>query len=65
MRPAARIVRTAPTGSTIPDRTPPAKALVFPIPSERRGIEIMAPSGKFWMAIPIERAMAPIIVIWA
>ena len=30
--------------------------------SQRSGIEIMAPSGTFWMAIPSERANAPAMV---
>ena len=47
MRSAARMVSSAPTGSTAPDSTPPAKARDFFSPSARRGMEMMAPSGKF------------------
>jgi len=45
--PAARIVNTAPMGSTMPDSTPPQNARPFFIPSARSGMEMMAPSGKF------------------
>ena len=45
--PAARIVRIAPIGSTIPESTPPKNAFGFPVPSARSGMEIIAPSGKF------------------
>ena len=34
------------------------------MPSERRGMEMIAPSGKFWIAIPIESAIIPLNVIW-
>ena len=50
-------------GSTTPDSTPPAKARSFPSPSARRGMETMAPSGKFWTAMPRESASTPIAVI--
>ena len=63
--PAARIVITAPIGSTIPDKTPPIKAFVLLIPSERSGMDMIAPSGKFWIAIPSDSASAPISVICA
>ena len=42
-------------GSTIPERVPQRKAFDLLMPSARRGMEIMAPSGKFWMAMPRER----------
>ena len=61
--PAARIVSTAPMGSTMPDSTPSQNARRFGIPSARRGMEMMAPSGKFWMAMPRESASAPAAVI--
>ena len=61
--PAARIVSIAPTGSTIPESTPPAKAFDTFIPSALSGMEIIAPSGKFWIAIPSDSASAPINVI--
>ena len=35
------------------------------IPSARSGMEMMAPSGKFWMAMPSDKASAPAAVIWA
>ena len=41
------IVITAPIGSTIPDRVPYKNALNFDTPSLFKGIEIIAPSGKF------------------
>ena len=47
----------------IPDSTPPQNARPFFIPSARSGIEMMAPSGKFWMAMPRESASAPAAVI--
>ena len=62
---AARIVTTAPIGSTTPESTPPAKALPLLSPSARRGIEMMAPSGKFWMAMPRDRGPALAAVICA
>ena len=52
-------------GSTIPERVPQRKAFDLLMPSARRGMEIMAPSGKFWMAMPRERASAPAAVICA
>lgn len=61
--PFHRIVSTAPMGSTMPDSTPSQNARRFGIPSARRGMEMMAPSGKFWMAIPRESANAPAAVI--
>ena len=45
-------------GSTIPDNAPIANALPLPIPSEWRGMERIAPSGKFCIAIPIANAHA-------
>ena len=51
---------TAPTGSTTPDRTPYTKALAFDMPRARSGMEIIAPSGKFWIAIPMDSARAPL-----
>lgn len=55
----------APIGSTTPESTPPAKARPLPAPSARRGREIMAPSGKFWMAMPRDSASAPAAEICA
>ena len=59
------MVSTAPIGSTTPESTPPQKAFPFFIPSARRGMEMIAPSGKFWMAMPSDSANAPAAVIWA
>ena len=59
------MVSTAPMGSTTPERTPSRKARPLGIPSARRGREMMAPSGKFWMAMPRDSARAPAAVIWA
>ena len=57
------MVIIAPIGSTIPDNAPYKNAFVFDMPSLFSGIEIIAPSGKFWIAIPIAKANAPAIVI--
>ena len=54
---------TGAIGSTIPESTPPKNAFGFPVPSARSGMEIIAPSGKFWIAIPSDSASAPINVI--
>ena len=56
---AARMVNRAAMGSTAPDSTPSRKARPLPAPSARRGMDTMAPSGKFWMAMPRDRARAP------
>ena len=63
--PAARMVSSAPSGSTAPESVPYQKALALPAPSARRGMEMIAPSGKFWMAMPSARANAPPAVISA
>ena len=60
---AANMVSTAPMGSTTPDSTPPKKARPFFIPSARSGMETIAPSGKFWMAMPSDNASAPAAVM--
>ena len=57
------IVRSAAIGSTIPDSVPIMNDFVFVYPSPFNGIDIIAPSGKFCIAIPIERASAPAYVI--
>ena len=44
---ASKNVRRPASGSTIPDKTPYQQLFAFEIPLECRGIEIMAPSGKF------------------
>ena len=61
--PAAQMVNSAPTGSTAPDSVPAQKARSRLMPSAFSGIEIMAPSGKFWMAMPRDSASAPIAVM--
>ena len=59
------IAITADIGSTIPERVPYKKALPLEIPSAFKGIDIIAPSGKFCMAIPTASTIAPAIVILA
>ena len=49
----------AATGSTAPDAVPYRNARLLDIPPARRGMEMMAPSGKFWRAIPRASASAP------
>ncbi len=56
---ASIIVIIAPKGSTAPESTPPRNACDLLIPSDLSGIEIMAPSGKFCIAIPTASANAP------
>ena len=48
-----------PIGSTKPDNTPYTKVFHFGIPSALNGIDTIAPSGKFWIAIPRAKASAP------
>ena len=45
-------------GSTTPERTPMPKALELFNPFAFKGMEIILPSGKFCMAIPVARATA-------
>ncbi|MNN70687.1 hypothetical protein D3C81_1865580 [compost metagenome] len=45
-------------GSTMPDMLPMAKARRVLIPSWRSGSDIAAPSGKFWMPMPMASARA-------
>ena len=63
MKETSARVRSAPRGSTTPERKPYLKALPLERPVPTRGMEIIAPSGKFWMAIPIARAKAPAAVM--
>lgn len=56
--PESSTVRMAARGSTAPERVPSRNALPLPIPEERSGREIIAPSGKFWIAMPRESASA-------
>ena len=51
----ARMVSQAPTGSTSPDSVPSTKERFRLTSSECSGIEMMAPSGKFWMAMQGQR----------
>ena len=53
------IVAMAAMGSTSPEAAPQANALPGLLPSSRRGSDIMAPSGMFCIAIPMESASAP------
>ena len=59
------MVSAAPMTSTMPERMPSAKAFDFFMPSATSGRDTMAPSGKFCMAMPRERASAPAAVISA
>ena len=49
---------TAPTGSTAPLNEPMTNDFHLLLPAARMGMEMMAPSGTFWMAIPNETATA-------
>ena len=59
--PAIRIVMNPPTGSTTPESTPHMNAFFLLMPSPHNGIDIIAPSGKFCIAIA--RAIAAVAVI--
>ena len=61
--PAAMMVKTAPTGSTAPDNTPYRNDFPLPMPRLLNGMDIIAPSGKFCIAIPTASAIADISVI--
>ena len=56
----ARSVIKAPRGSIIPDRIPSRNALLLLIPPLARGMDMIAPSGKFCIAIPRDKAKAPL-----
>ena len=56
---AASSVIKAPTGSTAPESAPRANAFLRDAPSARSGSDTTAPSGKFWMAMPMASANAP------
>ena len=56
------IVASAAMGSTSPDAAPHTNAFPGLLPSLRSGTEIIAPSGIFCIAIPIDRARAPAMV---
>ena len=49
-------------GSTIADNCPYIKLLVRLAPARRKGMATAKPSGKFWIPIPMAKAMAPAIV---
>ena len=57
--PKKSIVAMAATGSTSPDNAPHVKAVVRLLPSFRKGTEMIAPSGMFCIAIPMDSASAP------
>ena len=59
MFPASKMVMAPAIGSTIPLNVPYKNDFHFPFPFPASGIEMIAPSGKFCIAIPIERASAP------
>ena len=57
--PRNSIVAMAAMGSTSPENAPQVNAVSLLFPSLRSGTDIMAPSGMFWIAIPMESASAP------
>ena len=57
------MVISAATGSTAPESTPIAKVFLFAIPSASKGMETIAPSGKFWIAMPSDSVSAAAAVI--
>lgn len=61
--PAKITVSTAPMGSTTPDIIPRKHDFLRDAPPAWSGSEIIAPSGKFCIAIPTARANAPATVI--
>ena len=54
----SKIVRSPATGSTMPDSIPLKNALPLLIPLAANGMEIIAPSGRFCIAIPIANTNA-------
>ena len=56
----ARMVIKAPNGSMIPETNPYRKAFSFFIPSLAKGVDTIAPSGKFCIAMPNDKAKAPL-----
>ena len=65
IRSARKIVISAVIGSTMPESTPPANERILLLFSAWSGIEIIAPSGKFCIAIPSARANAVSAVVFA
>ena len=59
----SKSVIMAPIGSTIPERVPYKKLFHLDIFFSFNGIDTIAPSGKFWMAMPIEREYAAANVV--
>ena len=59
----SRMTRMAPMGSTIPLRLPIANERQRLLPSAFKGIDTIAPSGIFCMAIPTDIVKAAIAVI--
>ena len=57
---ANNIISRPPTGSTTPLNEPIRKDFQRLLPAARIGIAMIAPSGMFWIAIPIDIASAPI-----
>ena len=55
-------VRAPKSGSTAPVRQLRKKAFFADIPSWRKGSEIAAPSGKFWIPMPTASAVAEAII---
>ena len=62
--PATITVSAPKTGSTAPERTPSKNDLGLLFPSANSGMEMIAPSGKFWIAIPSAKASAPPAVMF-
>ena len=58
---ASSAVRKPPTGSTAPDSIPYRNAFFLLMPSPTSGMDTIAPSGKFCIAIPMESANAPVM----
>ena len=55
---ANKMTKTEPIGSTTPLSAPIVNERHLLLPSDFRGMEIMAPSGMFWMAMPSDSVMA-------
>ena len=61
----SNITKAAPIGSTMPLRLPIAKDFLLEFPAARIGMEMIAPSGTFWIAIPRASVTAAAIDIFA
>ncbi len=53
-----KMVARAAMGSTMPEAVPYHRALGFDRPEDLRGMEMMAPSGMFCSAMPMDSARA-------